>query len=494
MSAPTLRPYQQAGVDGIRSAFATGVRGVCFVLSTGGGKTVTFSYIAYSAASKGNQIVIFAHRKELVKQISATLAQFGVVHTIVAADSAIRQAKIEHFRTYGRSFVSSRIERVVVASVQTLAKRMDTLRLNPSLLVCDEGHHLTEGSTWGKVIDHYPNAKVLAVTATPCRLDGRGLGRGHGGYMDAMVFGPSMRFLIENGFLSDYKVFAPPTAIDMSGVRTRMGDYAKDDLNAAMDKPTITGSAVEHYQRLARGKRAIVFCVSVAHAEHVAAQFRAAGVTAAHVDGSMDDTLRDKTLTGFADGDIHVLTSNDLVSEGFDVVGIEVAILLRPTKSLSLYLQQVGRALRFVPGKTAIILDHVGAVATHGLPDSDFEWSLEGRQKRKKKSTQDEEEIKVKTCPKCFSVFAPAPKCPVCGHTIETQARKIEETDGKLIEITDEQKALMRRQRKMEERSAKTLDELIALGRSRKYQYPEAWARKMVAIRSGRRQRQPVEF
>jgi DNA repair protein RadD len=481
---PELRDYQQTGVDGIRKALASGNDGVCFVLSTGGGKTVTFSYIAHGAASKGKTIVIMAHRKELCRQISNTLAQFGVVHHVIAAPQAIRSIKIEQFKAHRRSFVSSKIEPVIVASVQTLAKRLDSLPIRPDIIVCDEGHHLTQGSQWGKVVEHYPDAKLLAVTATPCRLDGKGLGRGHGGYMDAMVFGPSMGELIERGYLSPYRIFAPPTALDLSNVKTRMGDYAKDDLAEAMDKPTITGSAVEHYRMLANGKRAVVFCVGVAHAEHVASQFRDAGFSAAHVDGGMDDALRDKTLSDFSEGRISILTSSDLISEGFDVPGIEVAIMLRPTQSLSLYLQQIGRALRYVPGKTAIILDHVGVVAKHGLPDSEFEWSLEGQKKRKKKPS-DEDEVKVKTCTQCFATFAPQPICPNCGHKEEAKARQLEETDGKLVEITEEQKQQMRKQQRKEEGMAKTLADLLKIEKERGYK--PGWAVMRHKMRQNKR-------
>ncbi len=462
-----LRPYQSKLVSEIRQAYSEGYRAPLVCLSTGGGKTTIFAYVTSNAAAKGRSVFLLAHRAELVKQIADTLARFGCAHAIVAPGPIIRQCQVEQFKAYGKSFVDPGAK-VLVCSAQTLVRRMDSIRLTPDLIVIDESHHLVSGNTWGNIIANYPSAKLLPVTATPIRVDGKGLGKNHGGFADTMVSGPSMRELIEGGFLSPYRIFAPPTALDMSGVKTRAGDYAKDDLANAVDKPVITGSAVEHYLKLASGKRAVAFCVSVEHAMHVAAQFRENGIPAEHLDGTMDAMERDRKIKAFSAGETLVLTSADLISEGFDLPAIEVAILLRPTQSLSLYLQQVGRALRTFPGKSeAIILDHVNSTMRHGLIDEEREWSLEGKKKSAKKQSDDEDDVKVKCCPECFAVHEPAPACPVCGHVYEIKAKKLEVVDGSLSEITKSQMEAMRKSRMIQQGKAQSVEALVAQGMSR---------------------------
>ena len=466
-----LRDYQARAVAQIRAEYAAGKRAPLLVLPTGGGKTVTFSYVTHSAASKGKCVYLLVHRAELVKQIANTLARFGCQHRVIAPGPIVRQCQAEQFRAYGRSYVNASA-RVFVASVQTLVRRLDAIPpdLAPDIIVIDEAHHLTVGTMWGAVVDAFPRAKLLPVTATPCRLDGKGLGLAAGGFCDSLVLGPAMRELIEAGALSPYRIYAPPNALDLSGIKTRAGDYAKDQLAGAVDKPMITGDAVQHYHRLVPGKRAVAFCVSVEHARHVAAEFAASGVSSEFLDGTMEPAERDRILKAFEAGSVKVLTSCDIVSEGFDVPAIEAAILLRPTQSLSLYLQQVGRALRTFPGKAeAIILDHVGAVVTHGLPDEDREWSLDGVKRQPKKKPEDEEGDEqaidsVRTCPKCFTVHLPAPSCPTCGFTYPLQARKLQTADGELQELTGSQLDAMRRARRALQGKAQTRDDLIAQG------------------------------
>ena len=254
-------------------------------------------------------------------------------------------------------------------------------------------------------------------------------------------------------------------------VATAGGDFKRDDLAKVMDKPAIVGDAVAHYNRLAPGKRAIAFAVSVDHSKHIAAQFNAAGIAAAHVDGSMDSSTRDVIVDDFAAGRLQVLSNADLFGEGFDVPAVEAVILLRPTQSLSLHLQQIGRALRPAPGKPhAIILDHAGNAMRHGLPDDDREWTLEDRKKRKR---GEKSEVPVKQCPECYRVHTPAPECPQCGHAYAVQSREIEQRDGEL-EVVDLD--AIRAKKRTELKSAKTLEDLINLGRQRNYKYPAQWA------------------
>ena len=479
-----LRPYQTNAVNAVRAAYAQQKRAPLLVLPTGGGKTTIFSYVTASAAAKSKVVYLLCHRAELVKQIAATLARFGTQHQIIAPGPIIRQAQVAQFKAHGRTYVH-RDARVFVASVQTLVKRMGDYPA-PDIIVIDEAHHLTADSTWGKIVDNYPRAKLLPVTATPIRLDGKGLGVGAGGFADDIILGPTMRELIDAGFLSPYRIFAPPNALDLKAVRSRAGDYAKDQLATAMDKPAITGDAVEHYQRLAPGKRAVAFCVSVAHAQHVAAEFNVAGIVAEFLDGTQDALERDARIKRFEAGTTLVLSSCDIVSEGFDLPAIEVAILLRPTQSLSLYLQQVGRALRVFPGKReAIILDHVGAVVTHGLPDEDREWSLDGYTRGKRAANDNEQGIdRVMTCAKCFAIHLPAPACPSCGYEYPIKERQLEQADGQLEEITQEAMEAMRRQKRVMQGQAQSVEELVAqgIGRFRAMKIVEARKQKQALV------------
>ena len=456
--AITLRPYQDAIIQKARANFVMGRRSQLLVLPTGGGKTVCFSYMAGRAVEKGLRVWILAHRVELLDQISRTLREFAVPHGVIAP-----------------GYIADRRKPVQVASVFTLARRLERYD-PPDLIIVDEAHHAISASTWGKVITAFPAAKLLGVTATPIRLSGEGLGD----LFETMVQGPTMRELIDLGALSPYRLFAP-AGVDLTGVHTRMGDFVRGEIEAAMDKPSITGDAVAHYRKLAPGRRAVAFCVSVEHAVHVAEQFRAAGISAQAIDGGMDRTLRASVLSEFSAGRIQVLASCDLISEGFDVPAIEAAILLRPTQSLGLYLQQVGRALRTFPGKTeAVILDHAGNVKRHGLPDEERAWSLDGT--AKKKSAQ-KSEVPVKTCGSCFAtVHAAATHCS-CGFEFPVQKREVEHVDGELQEID---LATAVRQRRQEQGRAQTEADLVALGRSRGMKRPELWARHVMRARMAR--------
>ncbi|CAB4199679.1 SSL2 DNA or RNA helicases of superfamily II [uncultured Caudovirales phage] len=456
-----LRPYQNTLVERTRANFIVGRKRQLLVLPTGGGKTVCFSYMAGAAKGKGLNVWILAHRVELLEQISKTLTDFGIKHGMIAP-----------------GFLGDRRQQVQVASVFTLARRLDRYDA-PDLIIVDEAHHAISKSTWGTVINTFPNARLLGVTATPIRLSGEGLGD----LFQCMVQGPTVTDLIEQGALSPYRLFAP-AGVDLEGVHSRMGDFVRGELADAMNKRSITGDAVTHYQKLARGKRAIAFCVSVEHAEHVAAQFREAGIPAASIDGGMDKALRRAVLASFTAGDLMVLTSCDLVSEGFDVPAIEVAILLRPTQSLGLYLQQVGRALRTFPGKAeAIILDHAGNVKRHGLPDEDRIWSLDGKVKKRASKPS---EVPVKTCPQCFATVASASTDCLCGHHFAPVARVIDQVEGNLEEVNVEQ--AKREARAMQGR-AQTESDLVELGKSRGMKRPELWARHVIRARHAKEAR-----
>lgn len=490
-----LREYQQELADKVRDAYRAGYKCPLVRLETGGGKTILFSHITKNAAARGNSVLILAHRAELIRQISLSLAKFGVEHQVIAPPSAIAEIRAAHFRAYSRVFVDQRSS-TMVGSVQTVARRLDTMQHTPKLIIQDEGQHCTSGTLWGAVMDKFSDALGLVVTATPARLDGKGLGKSAGGYADTLIETVDMAWLIDNGYLSPYRVFTTGTRADVSGVRTtKKGDYHPGDLAERVDKPSLVGDAVEHYKQAARGLLAVCYCVSVEHSKHVAEQFNAAGIPAAHFDGKTASNVRSEIVRDFADGKIQVLTNVGILTEGFDLasisqrdVTIDCVIDLAPTQSLSLYLQKVGRALRPRAGKIAIILDHAGNVLKHGLPDMKREWTLEGRTKKSRAS--DEASVSVRTCPKCFAIHEPViPACPACGFLYPIQNRTVEHVDGQLVELTSADRASLKQQmeaqkrmeaekRKREDRKAGSLEELVELGKSRGYKFPAAWAAK----------------
>lgn len=468
-----LRDYQRAAVDDLRASYASGNRRPLFVLPTGGGKTFVFSWIAGSACQRGGRVLILVHRQELLAQASASLGALGIGHGRIAPR---------------HPWVAS--SPVQVASVQTLVRRLarlDACGWAPSLIIVDEAHHATAGS-WRRVLDHWPQAHALGVTATPVRMDGAGLGD----VFDDLIEGPQIADLIDGGHLVTPRVYAPPQVVDLAGVRTRAGDYARGEAAERMDRPRVTGDAVAHYRRICDGLPAIAFCVSVAHAEHVSQQFARAGIPAASLDGSMDDATRRDRIDALASGRLRVLTSCDIISEGTDIPVVSAAILLRPTRSTGLYLQQVGRVLRTAPNKScAYVIDHVGNVARHGLPDDPREWSLDGTRTRGTRSA-DDGPPPPGTCPACFGQYRVIPRpptaCPICGADLPKpvdRAERLEHDDGELREITEADRQAMRRARKREEAEAQTLDDLIALAKSRGYK--PGWAHHRWRARQSRR-------
>lgn len=406
-----LRDYQQDLIAKARTAFRQHRR-VLLQSPCGSGKTVMFAWLARAVAARGKRVCILAHRRELVAQASAKLADMGLEHGIIDATSrqVSRQA-------------------VCVASVQTLARRLEHYGDRFDLIVVDEGHHAL-ASTWRAILAAYPKARVLAVTATPQRTDGLGLAD----QFDHLICGPEVRELIALGYLSPYAAFVPPDGgPDLSGLRSRLGDYDVEQLAEVMARPKLVGDAVEHYTRHAAGRPAIAFCVRVAHAEVVAGYFRDAGYRACSVDGKMADEDRRARIAGLEDGSVQVLTSCELVSEGLDVPALGAAILLRPTQSLGLHIQQTGRALRpKTDGSSAVILDHAGNCARHGLPCEPREWHLTTT---RPKGTAPE--VHIITCPDCFSILpAGTVQCPNCGHVFREEPKEIDQVAGDLVELT----------------------------------------------------------
>lgn len=307
-------------------------------------------------------------------------------------------------------------------------------------------HHLLADNKWGKATALFPNAKGLGVTATPTRADGRGLGRHADGLMDVMVESPGMRDLIGMGFLTDYRIFAPPSDINLASVPiSASGDFSPEPLRAAVHKSHIVGDVVSHYLRIAPGKLGVTFAVDVESATEIAAAYRQAGVPSEVVSANTPPALRAAILSRFARGELKQLLNVDLFGEGFDLPAIEVVGMARPTQSFALYCQQFGRSLRPLDGKShAIIIDHVSNVLRHGLPDAPRVWTLDRRERRSRGKPDDV--IPVRTCPSCLSVYERIYReCPFCGHYPEPAGRSgPEQVDGDLAELTPEALARLR--------------------------------------------------
>lgn len=441
-----LRPYQIQTKESIYASWAAGARNVLATLPTGAGKTVVFSDIIREHTGA---VCAIAHRQELVGQISLALARDGVRHRIVGPRSVVKLCVQIHVNEVGRAYYSPDAK-VAVAGVDTIIRRKDSLRRwadSVSLWVQDEAHHVLKTNKWGSAAEMFPNARGLGVTATPQRADGAGLGRAHDGLFDDLIIGPSMRELVDLGFLTDYRIFGPPSNLNLEDVKVSgaTGDYVRAGLKHAVRRSTIVGDVVEHYKRIAEGKLGVTFATDVETATDIAGQFNANGVPAAVITAKTPDAERIETVRRFARRDLLQLVNVDIFGEGFDLPAIEVVSMARPTQSLNLYIQQFGRGLRPLEGKQkAIIIDHVGNVRRHGLPDVTRRWSLEPRASDRKAAASGA--VPVRTCLGCFSVYERIMvACPYCGQKpVPAQRSKPEFVDGDLTELDPEALEAMR--------------------------------------------------
>jgi DNA repair protein RadD len=458
-----LRDYQEAMILKAIGYMQAGARRILLQLATGAGKTVMAAAMHGSAMDLGLTSEFVVHRKELIDQTSRTFTAFGIPHGFIAAGHPFDDAS------------------VMIAGVQTLVNRLEQL-LPPNLAIIDEAHHATAAS-WQRVLDAY-DGFLIGLTATPERLDGKGLDE----HFDVMIEGPPVAELIARGFLSDFDYYAPGQP-DLTGIHTLGGDFNRGEIAELMDKPKLIGDMVEHYLRLARGQQGIVFAASREHSRHLADAFNSNGVQAAHVDGAMPDKERERIVEAHRRGDLDVMTNVDLFGEGFDVPGIVYCGLGRPTKSLSLYLQQVGRALRMFDGKPdAIIADHAGNAFRHGLPDDPRRWSLQGRAVRERMSGANDA-LPVRQCKQCFRVSpSTVETCPGCGTEFPAQVRTLRQEEGQLTKLERiKLKEERRIQRKIEERQCKTPDDFIRLAEQRGYPNPRGWMKIRWKLKHGGR-------
>ena len=402
-----LRDYQEELVDGIKRSMSAGNHSIIVQSPPRSGKTVVMAHIAKSATDKNNKVLFFSHRKEINEQV---------------------------YKTFENNNVN--MDLVTIGGVQSLVRKLDKLD-EPTIILIDEAHH-SKASSYKKIIDYFPNAYKLLFTGTPVRLDGSGFDD----IADDLILGKSVKWLQEHGRIAPFKYYAP-LMIDVAGLKKRAGEFTKQSVDDTM-KTVVFGDVIGHYEKLAKGKQAIVYTHSVEASENVSKAFNDAGYNSMAVSGKTPKEERETAMRAFRNGDLKTIVNCELFTEGIDLPNVDVCIMLRPTQSLSLYLQFAMRALNPREGKTAIIIDHVGNVERFGLPNQDREWSLQGIVT--KKQTVKIGEPTVRVCEMCFATFWSKERiCPECGYENEPTKQEIELIrEAELKEIKEEQQRKIR--------------------------------------------------
>ena len=359
---------------------------------------------------------------------------------------------------------------IYVGMAITTANRIEELPA-PDLIIFDECH-ISVASTYWKIVNAAPSAFIVGLTASPVRTDNKPLGS----LYEVLVEGVTVRWLIENKFLAPYEYYSV-TVADLSGM---------SDCNDAADllmKSAVYGKVIENWEKLAKSLPTVCYCASVKHSAETAKMFQEAGINAVHFDGTTPYAERKAIVEQFRSGEIQILCNCDLISMGFDMPDIGCVLMLRPTQSASLYIQQSGRALRYKPGKTAVIIDAVANFMRFQLPDEPYEWSLDVPIKQRKE-TNEHGDFYIRTCTECFMVFPTAPVCPFCGFEYPLHPREIKAHEEiELKRITAEEMARIEAEKKktrMEQGRAQTFEELVALAKKRGYKNPAYYATQVM--------------
>jgi DNA repair protein RadD len=445
-----LREYQEKIKSDVYSAWQEGFKNVLLVLPTGMGKTFTFCSITNDLAILNSieavkdiynyPTAMIVHRKELVQQICLSLSQIGIQHNIIATKNVVRGIIAAERKVHNKTFYNNNAN-VTVISVDTLNSRIlkyETWAKTIKFWITDEAAHLLKQNKWGRAVSYFPNAVGLGVTATPERLDRKGLGSHVDGVFDTLVEGPNTAWGIDNNFLSKYKIAIPDSDYKQFLKSASEGaDYTKQAMAEASKKSQIIGDVVKNYQKFAAGKQAIVFATDIDTGQKMETQFKEADISTKFLSSKNTDQERLQNLIDYREKKIKVLINVDLFDEGLDVPGIEAVIMARPTMSLGKFLQMIGRGLRIMEGKSHMILiDHVGNVIQHGLPCQKRFWTLDRIVKRKSKINL----IRICKNVECCAPFdRTLSECPYCGF--KDMPRKgiggspreaLEEVDGDL--------------------------------------------------------------
>lgn len=393
-----LHPYQTKLVNDARKELAAGNKSCLLVSPAGSGKSVVIAEIARLTTLKGGRVMFMVHRQELINQIIGSFKANSVD-----------------------------LKLCTVMTVGKIRNRLDKLP-RPNLIITDETHH-SLAKTYRDIYDYYANVPRLGFSATPWRLNGKGLGDVY----DAMIEGPDVQWLIDNHYLAPFDYYSVNLIDESKLSKSSTGDYSNKSIDEAVGH-TIYGDVIKTYRDKVDGQQAIVYAHSIAFSKQIAQQFRDAGINAAHCDSKTPQRERDKIMTDFKKGTLKVLSNCDLISEGYNVPDCSCVIMLRPTESLVLFIQQSMRCMRFKPGKQATIIDHVANYTRFGLPNTPHKWTLADREK-KKKSTNTTVDTPIKQCAFCFAVIpAQSKNCLLCGHKVEIVQTEIKVDEKARIE------------------------------------------------------------
>lgn len=412
-----LRPYQTAAIEKTRKAISDGFRSIMIQSPTGSGKGVILSHIINSANNKGKTVLFLVHRSEILFQVSDYMDKYEITHGIIKAGE---EANYTH--------------PVQLASFQTIHRRMERYSDKFDIVVIDEAHHST-ARTYLEVITAFKKNIILGFSATPTRKNGMGLGN----LFDKLIQVATIQELTDMGYLAPVKYFAPVT-IDLSGVKLQAGDYNEKQLEPVMLKNELIDGIVEYWFKYGEMRKTVVFATGVAHSVAIKEKFASAGIVAEHLDGNTPKDERAEVIRLFKKGDIQVIVNCQILTEGVDVPDISCVILARPTKSLPMFMQMLGRGMRTFKDKAdCILLDHAGCVYEHGFVHEITEWELdENRQTvNKKEKERQEKQAKPITCPECSCVYTGQLKCPQCGNIPEAKqfGKDVEYIDGQLGEV-----------------------------------------------------------
>ncbi|MFL2063935.1 DEAD/DEAH box helicase family protein [Latilactobacillus sakei] len=393
-----LHPYQMKLVEQAREELKKGNKSCLLVSPAGSGKSVVIAEIARLTILKGGRVMFMVHRQELINQIIGSFKANSVD-----------------------------LKLCTVMTVGKIRNRLDKLP-RPNLIITDETHH-SLAKTYRDIYDYYANVPRLGFSATPWRLNGKGLGDVY----DAMIEGPDVQWLIDNHYLAPFDYYSVNLIDESKLSKSSTGDYSNKSIDEAVGH-TIYGDVIKTYRDKVDGQQAIIYAHSIAFSKQIAQQFKDAGINAAHCDSKTPQRERDRIMSDFKKGTLKVLSNVDLISEGYNVPDCSCVIMLRPTESLVLFIQQSMRCMRFKPDKQATIIDHVANYTRFGLPNTPHKWTLKDREK-KKKSTNTAVETPIKQCAFCFAVIPAQSKiCPLCGHEIEIVQTEIKVDEKARIE------------------------------------------------------------
>ena len=438
-----LRKYQLDLIDATRTSFKNGKKRPLVVLPCGAGKTVCFADMASKHINKfdGGYVWFLVHRRELIKQTIDTFEELNIPK-----------------------------DNIFIGMVQTVTRNLEQYK-TPSFIIFDEAHH-AKAKTWYNIIEHFNKTHIIGLTATPERRDGKGLGD----IFDDLIIGAEADWLIKNGYLSEYDYIAPPVGnmeFRMKGI-----DYDLDEFSSVLLKSKIYGD-IEKY--IDKNRKTIIYCPTIKFSQQLCEK-----IGATHFDGNTPKEERDEIIKKFKNGEIKILSNVDLIGEGFDVPDCEVIILLRPTQSLSLYIQQSMRGLRPSKGKRATIYDLVGNVYRHGMPTEHRDWSLDSVQRRAKNPSA-EPDIIVRRCSNCQRVYSGTGRiCPYCQNDNKQTRKEIEENKKIELEIIEK---IEKNNNRKEIGKARTFEELVRIGERRGYKNPVYWANMIIKSRRNRNER-----